>query len=319
MHLPALDGRDPLGFLAALGVLRLLTDHDHPGTLLSFDPQTATAIIHSGHPDIDTIVTALGGIVSSTSEHAAIPGVPDDFPPANPGTGGDPLRVPRHAYNAKAITLNDQDTTGRAHAWHGALVTDLAVDDRGRCRPTPYTAPAGQQALRTFFHKPLTAVRRHPPALKEALTGWRRIDRLPRLDILTGESLDHRAIRDAVDQPDGESRPSAVPGATWLATMALPLLRLTSTGARRTATCWYELPGQGTEIMIWPLWRPPLDTHATQALLEHPAIRPEVIDAVPTASLTRLRPLGVITIAAARRLAKAKSDGELAPTSIQIT
>ncbi|ROO62540.1 hypothetical protein EDC02_4521 [Micromonospora sp. Llam0] len=37
IELPALDGRDPLGFLAALGTLRLLADHHDPVTALSFD------------------------------------------------------------------------------------------------------------------------------------------------------------------------------------------------------------------------------------------------------------------------------------------
>ena len=46
LHLPALDGRGALGFLAELGLLRLLTQDLGVHARLSFNDHTAEAILH---------------------------------------------------------------------------------------------------------------------------------------------------------------------------------------------------------------------------------------------------------------------------------
>ena len=42
---PALDGREPLGFLAALGTLRLLADHADPAATLHWSTTDASAVV----------------------------------------------------------------------------------------------------------------------------------------------------------------------------------------------------------------------------------------------------------------------------------
>ena len=64
LPLPALDGRTPLGFLAALGVLRLVTDHTGRPARLAWSPHEATAVLHDAQPDIDTLVADLTNIIS---------------------------------------------------------------------------------------------------------------------------------------------------------------------------------------------------------------------------------------------------------------
>lgn len=309
--LPALDGRDPLGFLAALGTLRILTDHAHLDAELSFNDTTATATLHSPLATIDDVVGQLVEIIESIPSSGVIPGVTTAFPLAKTGTQKDPMRSPRPQFRTAAASITDNDP--HRSRWLTALVTDLATDNDGRVALTPYTAPAGQQSLRSLFTKPLEHIRIDPDLrIREALTSWRRIDGY------TGESLDHRAIRTAADHPTGESVPAGVPGATWLAIMALPLLRLTGTGTNPQATCWHRLPGTNRPLMTWPLWRQPLDPHAITALLEHPDLRPTGTAHQPTFSRQTWPALGVFTITCATRTPSKKSAGVLAPMATEL-
>ncbi len=321
--LPALDGRDPLGFLAALGVLHTITSLYGTSTRLAFSNETGAAVLHSRLADTDAVAAALGEAVAHIGEGCVIDGVGPGFPLRKPnrrqaretGTSQqDPMRVRRSDYRNR---LHDKVADLAAPAaldWLSVLVTDLAVDLEGRAALTPYNAPSGQQSLWTFFEKPLAAVRSEPARLREALTGWRRIDKF------TGEYLDHRVLRSAAEHPSGKSTEAGVPGATWLAIQALPLLRLTGDGRNAKSTLWYRI-GQRT-MMIWPLWHPPLDEHAACVLIEHPLLRPNAAGngqrAEPRVSRRKLAPLGVFEVCGAERLTidGRKSAGVLAPIVI---
>lgn len=311
--LPALDGRDLLGFLAALGTVRLLTEHADLDMRLSFDETTAGALLHGPLDSLDETVDALVQIVDAIPDNGVIPGLPADFPHAKVGTSKDPMRMPRDQLRAFWTGIDNQ--TPAVRRWLAALLTDLAVDAEGRAALTPYTAPVGQQSLRSFFEKPLTQVRRDPHRLiREALARWRRVDGY------TGEYLDHRVLRGAADLPGGKPVEAGVPGATWLAIMALPLLRLTGTGARVRATLWHPVPGRRQPVMIWPLWRRPLDIEAITALLEHPELRPAFVNEILTVDPRCWPPLGVFTMAAAARrpMEERKSAGVLTPVSVTV-
>jgi hypothetical protein len=317
VDLPALDGRDPLGFLAALGLLHLITNDCGPDTRLAFSDTTATAALHSRLASLDDIAQTLARIAGRAHPDGAIPDLDPAFPlakprrtrdPGQPKTDErDPMRVPRDRYRDALAdpvrALGHEEAT----TWLPALVTDLAVDNAGRAALTPFNAPSGQQSLRTFFDKPLAAVRREPSWLTEALAGWRRVDGY------TGEYLDHRVLRSAADHPSGASVEAGVPGATWLATMALPLLRLTGDGQHVRAALWHRAGRRS--LMVWPLWRQPLDLPAVRVLLEHPALRPTDQRTVAREPLT---PLGVFDVCGAERqpIAGRNSAGVLAPTTI---
>ncbi|MEU3117218.1 hypothetical protein ABZ652_24340 [Micromonospora chalcea] len=299
VDLPALDGRDPLGFLAALGLLRLLTDETSFDVDLSFNDDTARAVLHSPLVDLTDVVEQLTAILASIPDDGVIPSVPATFPEAKVGTAKDPMRSPRVDYRSAHTALTGDNHNPALDRWLSALVTDLATDSQGRVAITPYAAPAGQQSFRTMFTKTLEQIRPDPPnRFHEALTRWRRVEGY------TGEYLDHRAIRTAADHPTGTSLPAGVPAATWLALMALPLLRLTGTGTKPRATCWHHLNHQ-QPVMTWPLWRQPLDTHAVSALLEHPAHRNR--NAWPA--------LGIFTTASAIRTTGKNSAGTLTPAT----
>lgn len=288
LPLPALDGRTPLGFLAAIGVLHLVTEHtDHPARL-AWSLRTGTAELHRAQATIDELVTDLTAIVTSIPGDGVLPGVDATFPP--PGEAPDRLRLPRPQFSEYAALISQRDGA-RGERWLSSLVTDLSVDDKHRADISLFTAPSGKQSMRTMLEKPLAFVRRNPGVLREALAAWRRYPGV------TGEYLDHRVLHDAVDAADGKSAERGVPGATWLALMSYPMMRTTSLGHDPVSTCWQDLGRRGGRRMIYPLWSEALDNAAVAALLSHP-----VLDrAEPGAPPEPARALSVFVIVHAER------------------
>jgi hypothetical protein len=307
VELPALDGRSPLGFLAALGLLRVLGESAVHPLRLSFSRTSAAAQLHSPLSSIDEVAGELQHLVSQ-SPKAAVAGLDPGFPfPA--GQGSDPMRQPRRDF--KTLLAQVQAVDPRAVSeWMPCLFTDLAIDAQDRADLTPFCAPSGKQNLRTFFEKPLSAVRASPLRIQEALTSWRRVDGF------TGEYLDHRVLNSAADDPAGRSAERGVPGATWLATMALPLLRLTGDGTRTQATLWHRVGRRS--VMTWPLWEPPLGIAAVQVLIEHPSLAP----AGPRLAIRRdtWPALGVFAVYGAERqkISGRNFAGVLAPCPVAV-
>ncbi|MCM6774517.1 hypothetical protein NDR87_13730 [Nocardia sp. CDC159] len=313
LTLPALDGRYALGFLTALGTLRLLTTRAIPATL-AWDSDTYRAVLTApGHATIDDLVTTLTTLVTGIGSDAALPDTDPGFPPPS-RTGRDPLRVPATELAAAA---RGWSRLRGAEQWFPAFVTDLVDDPTAPTMINPYVAPSGQQKFRTLFEKSLNLVRADPKTLlRQAFTGWIRVPGC------TGEYFDHRVLYSAADAPDGTSRERGVPGATWLAVMALPALPVYSDGAHRTSPGWHRLPqtrrGKTTwrPILTWPLWHQPLDIDAVTVLLNHPALTPTRNNndtlTIPTAPA---HALGVFTVRAAvrRKIPGRTFDGVLAP------
>ena len=206
--LPALDGRKPLGFLAALGLTRLLEVHTDDQPRLAWSPTDGAARLHTGRTSIDDIVDALEGVLAAIPEGGVLPGVPIGMPPL--GAAPDGLRLPPKQLRALVGHLAPAPTV-EVDAWLSSLVTDLSLDEKGRCDISLMAAPSGTQSMRTMLEKPLAFVRREPACLREALLGWRR-----RVGY-TGEYLDHQVLFDGADSGVGKSQERGVPGATWLA------------------------------------------------------------------------------------------------------
>lgn len=315
VYLPALDGLDPLGFLTALGVLRLL-EHRGLDAKLSFDPTLGTARI-SGVESIDEIVRHLVTLVEELPTDGLMVGLPPKLvPPPENSTGFcDPARITRLEFAALAAGA----TSGSERQWIRSLWTDLGLTEDGRCGTSPFYAPTGRQTLRTAFEKPAQLVIAEPRrVLGEALRSWRRVDGF------TGENLDYRAVRGAADQPDGDATMSGVPGATWLALSSIPFFPMGGDGVAPRTLRWRRLlfaPTARRRVgFSWPIWRVRLDAVAVRALLAHPAIdRAASFAAARSAgdSLVRgqLRALEVdrVMVAHRRQLPGGKAAGVLVP------
>jgi hypothetical protein len=308
VEIPALDGRSPLGFLAALGLLNLLNDCTEGPVGMSFTPSRGTAVIHSPMASLGNIEEKLKAVVAAAANDTAITGLDPGFP-LPPGRGKDPMRHPRDSYRQFAADIRRIDPHAADH-WLPHLLTDLAVDREGRAALTPFSAPRSKQNVRSFFGKSLSKVHAEPSRIREALAAWRRIEGV------TGEYLDHHVLNSPADNTEGQKEAErGVPGATWLATMALPLLRLTGDGQNVAATLWHRTGRRF--VMIWPLWRQALDTPAVRALIEHPCLIP--VNSAPAVSSTDWDTLGIFGVYGADRQKlpdSSKFAGVLAPIPV---
>lgn len=318
VEMPALDGRLPLGFLASLGLLVVLSDLE-TGARLSFSPDTGAAVLHSPLRTIDEVVQVLADYIRQADEEASIAGVAPGFPLG--GGTGDPMKKTRQDWRRQLVQQADEHGPGAA-AWLPHLVTDLAVDNKGRGAVSLMTAQDRNEGLEEFFKGPLDSIRGDLGRIRirEALTSWRRVPGC------RGLMLDYQALRFAADHERGKrGEERGVPGATWLATMSLKALRLTGDGHSARATLWHQAGAR--QVMIWPLWRQPLGIPAAQALIEHPAIVPV---AQPTSELqgaevavraTAWQRLGIIGVYAATRIRAEgqKSQRALTPIPIRVT
>ncbi len=302
LPLPALDGRSPLGFLAALGILRLISEHGHPDARLSWSPTDCTAQLHRAHGSVNALAAGLREIVDSIPDRGVLPDAPTDFPP--PGEAPDRLRLPRPQLRNYLEELPDQHPSSIEN-WLSSLVTDLSLDEKGRADISLFTAPSGKQSMRTMLEKPLAAVRNNPQSLSEALLGWRRYPGV------TGEYLDHRALYDAADAPDGKPMNRGVPGATWLALMAYPLMLTSAEGHQPVTSGWQRPRGRGAQLrLVYPLWSTPIDAHAAVTLLTHPVLLGAEPGAPPPAACAAS--IFLICAAERRRINK-QTAGVLAP------
>ncbi|MCL2090401.1 MAG: hypothetical protein FWH11_04125 [Micrococcales bacterium] len=311
LRLVALDGRKPLGFLAALGVLRLVTEHLGRPARLSWSTDDCTAVLSNAFPDVDGLVQGLQDVVDSIDPDGVIPGEPSVFPP--PGEAPDGLRLPRPKFRqyVDGLSSPEQDR------WVASLVTDLSLDDHKpdrRADITLFAAPSGKQSMRTMLEKPLAAVRKNREVLREALIQWRRYPGV------TGEYLDHQVLFDAADAPDGKSSERGVPGATWLALMSYPLMLTSAQGNDPITTCWQNFGRGNGRGLVYPLWSKPLDLAAVQMLLTHPVLK-RAQPGILRSGAEPARVLSVFWIGHARRrqIRGRTFAGVLAPTDELVT
>lgn len=299
--LSAVDGRTALGFLTALGVLRLLVEEVQDGQVsdarLAWDPMTGQAHL-SVDANLNDVVNALTGVVQSIDGGARLPGGPAEFPgDAAPEDWprGDPMRMPANEFSRQIARWRSRHGKDFIDRWVPAMVTDQVEDDKGCAYLTNLAAPSGQQKFSTMFDKPLQLVRDNPDLIREALMSWRRHDGV------TGEYLDHRVIRSAADTTVGESTEAGVPGATWLALMALPWLPVTGVSGEAVTTGW-QPRRRRRAVFVWPLWKDPLPSAAVRSLLSHPELAiTEKEDRTLSIKLSKLSPLTVFAVYGAER------------------
>ncbi|MFT4297464.1 MAG: hypothetical protein QM582_18840 [Micropruina sp.] len=314
VRMPALTGDSPLGILAAIGVLRLLSEFTEARTRLRWNRSDLTAVLCGPHDDIDAVVADLAAIVAGIDEGASLPGVGAGFPP--PGAAPDGLRVPQARLSSATQPLvRDMSDAQRGEAlrWLSSLVTDLAADDKGRVAISQFAAPSGKQSMATMLDKPLEQIRKEPDHLRQAMVGWRRVAGV------TGEYLDHRAMWDATEDGAGSPSMRGVPGATWLALMSYPLLRTTVSSRRRPLSSgWHAVKVNGSrpyDELRLPVWEQPLGTAGITALIEHPALSKVGGRPGPAGKQDDLVALGIVHVCRARRYQPpgGKSAGVLTP------
>lgn len=329
--LPALHSDDSLGFLAALGVMELLSNVEGLEVGLGWRGLGGEAVLRSTLDDADAVADRLRDVaLRMRDEGKLVPASRSLIPPrltpaerrARKAAGidekNDPLRgTPAMvADRLKAAAVLERDGDRASARWMAGLLTMLAVDRVGTGLMTPLYAPAGQQVLSQLLGDYL-AKASEPGLLQEALVGWRR-----RPD--SGANLDYRDLRDGAWSPRGEPENAAVPGAAWLALMAIPLFRQIGTGRRGEVVGWHrDRRAVRARTLVWPVWSAPMSLTAIEVLLAHPDVRGAAGLETTTVQPQRrsdhgrlLAALGVEAVCTASRSPLGNADGPLRSTQV---
>lgn len=336
LELPALRSDDPLGFLAALGILEVLRSEvgaPDDDLALAWEGVGGPAKLTSPFDTLGDLASALhAAAMQIMSEGRVLAAAPLDFPPERlPKTARDALKATaRSAARGRGrpqnvpldplqgIARSDAiDRYRKVHGHHelrwlcGFLDQLSTLPQRSFASVTPLLALSRQQTSRQVCSTLLRETTASVSRLEDALGGWRRIEGQ------AGANLDWRAVRDGVFRTDGQSRPAAVPGVEWLALQSAPWFRLG--GRRGRPVAWGWLPrdpgggGRRLRTLFWPVWDRALDLFAVEVLISHPAVRAAAEGANRTEELRRL---GVLAVLTSTRRREPNSDGPLGPARV---
>ncbi|AGP33429.1 type I-G CRISPR-associated protein, Cas3-extension family [Sorangium cellulosum] len=294
--LTGLDGKNPLAFLAALGVLNALADRTKDGTpeprLVWRAGGTYQPAIMGG-PDRGALLDVLVQDLASFRGEPAIEWL--HYRKDGDGAEAHDLKPPPGFFvDYLSRLLGDCPSRGvsdelrRSLAFAAAFATDVAVDNNGNTKPTALHFTAGQQEFLTMVSELIQGVRVED--LEEALFGpWRYERPLPVLQ------WDNTSARDYALRASDPSKDKklGVPGADWLAFRGLPFIRVAPVGDRIVTTgCSGEWK---TGTFRWPIWTVPLSRPVIGSVLTSS----EVFEVDP--GVLRARGIAIVFESAIRR------------------
>ncbi len=272
IELTGLDAKNPLAFLAALGLLRVLDDHarshGQERPRLSFvDCGQQMPILNSVPGSFDDVV---GIILKDAARRVTDPvlqlaydGTGKRIHASEPGATRDLKPQPFLARSVLDVAaVADRSTADLA----AAFFSELVQDNNGNTKPTAFHFTAGQQT----FLKMVDELRRGigEADLHEALIGpWTGLSTLPSL---SWDSTAARHYALSAGNPSKEKRGS-VPAANWLGVLGLSFFPVSVVRRRLETTRVKGL--WKTSVFSWPLWSPPTSSRTTASLLRMDILR----------------------------------------------
>lgn len=280
--LTGLDGANPLGFLAALGVLAVADGESPPRPRLTWHNEGRWRPVLSTALDRAGLLSALERDLRTWGDDPAVQlcyrkgGEDDAKEKPNKKKGGEPklardlkpapaqMRVFLQGLARRIDHLKPPPAflrgTRRALDYAGVFGTEVAVDNNGNVKPTALHFTAGQQEFLKSVLELIDQV--NATDLEEAVFGpWRYARPLP---VLGWDSTVARDYALRADDP-AKSKKTGVPGADWLAFRGLAFIPVAPIGTEiRTAGCsggWKS--GQFT----WPLWLGGLTVDTVRSVL----------------------------------------------------
>lgn len=278
--LTGLDGKNPIAFMAGLGVLEALSDRAREGQSppkLSFRKTGTLSPVIETDLDRAGLLDVLWQDLRSFAEEPAIEGLrykKEDGKAAH-DLKPRPERFAEYLRGLVTAALANPEEGRRGLAFAAAFATDVAVDNNGNTKPTALHFTAGQQEFLAMVAELIHGARAED--LEEALFGPWLYDRpLPVLQWDNGAARDY-ALR--ASDPSKEKK-LGVPGADWLAFRGLPFLRVAPVGdAIVTTGCRGRWK---TGSFRWPLWEVPLSRAVVRSMLLSEELRevdPQVLEA----------------------------------------
>jgi len=271
--LSGLDGSNPLGFFAALGLLRVLNDEtsgNDPAPRLSWEEQGRWVPVLHWNGARDDVVEAVRRDLDASRRMVALElAYAAD---GNPNHGdADAIRdlkpLPetlRRFQDGIAANLKwsvgDPMRSRRSVDLAAAFGNEIATDNNGRVKPTAFHFTAGQQTFLSMVRDLADGTGREH--LEEALWGpWLSESKLPSL---SWNAASPRIYALRASNPAKEKRGS-IPGAEWLAFNALPYFSSVSLGRRLQTAC--VRGGWKDAVFTWPLWSAPITVAVARSLL----------------------------------------------------
>lgn len=319
ISLPHLQGAEPATFLAAVGVLSLVTHElgDVEATLgWPNGPRSGAVLGTELFADVDELAEALRGIaVRMVDDDELLPGAGPGFPPRKEGKSPDPTRSIHRDEAASWVIAARHVDLGRT--WiAGVVATNDAVaakDGSGRTaqagrNPLFDAGPGSVSASGTLTKSRDPSV--PPGALRQALAvGARQAGSI-------GGYLDWRADRDAADLASRRD-PSNVGDSViaWLAFMGIRVAPLVAVNGVVGSSLCPTVRVQGfRKPLVWPVWQQQLNVDAVTALLAHPAIDLRRLTSRSVEN-RRLTALGVNAVFVSSRISKGNNDGAYGPST----
>jgi hypothetical protein len=259
LDLTGLKAHHPLGFLAACGLLRCVTESNAFGWSKlgwkSSEGGSSFAAIDCERPlDISSVTQTL---LARSKEQRESPAwtwstkVDDRNEYRNMGR-----RTVREVF--KGGSRNAADMLA-------ALASDLVADGE-LLRPTSFDLTSGNQRLLQSFRSLAAKPDFTRAAVEEALVGpWMYKDDYHSLGWDPQVQRLH-ALRGKLPEKDKENRSVRV--AVFLASQAIPLFPCFALGDRLRTTGFHRYDED--EWFAWPIWRDPISLHALRSLLAHP-------------------------------------------------
>lgn len=258
LELAGLQGTNPLGFLAAVGVLDVLTRAGRAATLAFADELVPIALVE-GAEDVDDLVSILDQDRATWTESVVLNG-----PLSHPL---DDAKPDSRTAAAWAGDVADTLSGGRAGSdLYCALVAEGAVDGAGKAKPTHLHFTAGQQRFLVTARELVARV--DLDRLREAVAGPWRDD-----STLKSFRWDGRGSRPYAMRASDPSKiqPPSVPGADWLALLGLASLPVRAVVNRYTGSLALETtacePRWKQSAFRWPLWSVAIGLPVVRSLL----------------------------------------------------
>lgn len=293
--LTGLDGSNPLGFMAALGIMEALTDCGENARLAWRDDGVFRPVLSGVELDPDVLIALLDRDRATTQDDPALALEYDGTRDLKP-----PPEVFRHYLRELVMRVSPQER--RSVDWASSFATDVGVDNNGATKPTALHFSAGQQKWLEMVRRLAGAVT--PDDLREAVFGpWTYTRELPVMgwDATSARDYALRASNPSKDKKAG------IPGADWLAIRGLATLSVVPRGTRiHTTGCTGEWK---TGRFTWPLWDVAIGRDVIRSL-----VRTRGLQSIPEDS-RRLRGIAAVFQSGIRRSDQG-GYGSFSPASV---
>ena len=256
VHLTGLEGTNPLGFLAALGVQVAFVSEPEQPRLWWSDDVVPHAVV-DGDFSVDRIACQAMKVFARWKESSAVnPRRPDGCPMPK----GDELKLTR---DDTRVYLSIAEQCDSAGALATALVAEGSLDRKGDvAKPSDFYFTAGQQKLLDTVRKVLEETTRDD--VLNGLEGpWRYESELPSLG---WDVSDDRLYALRANNPSPEKKLTN-PGPEALAVLGLSACPVFG---RQNRTLTQGCSGSWKNgTYSWPLWRKPASPYGVKSLLAH--------------------------------------------------